>query len=122
MLVQVLKPTPSLEVRDEAGQGKGKGVFTQKVHTQRRTPCSWQRLIAGVVQNFQADQTILNEPPLVAGQHAANKQVALVCSHCFQFLGGIELQLAWCKYASGYDGKHCLLYVNQLHATTNCQG
>lgn len=45
----------------------------------------------------------------MAGQHAANKRVALVCSQCFHFLGGVELQLAWCRWASMCDGELSLV-------------
>ena len=47
VLVQVLQFQPGLEVRNEAGPGKGKGVFTQKVKTPKdQLLASWQRLIA----------------------------------------------------------------------------
>lgn len=36
---------------------------------------------------------ILSEPPLVAIQHEYNKPRALVCAHCFRFVGSIEDQL-----------------------------
>lgn len=56
------------------------------------------------MQDLQHEETILREPPLVAGQHTANKCHALVCSHCFQFLGSIGLQVARCRLAAAADG------------------
>lgn len=45
---------------------------------------------------------------MVAGQHTANKCHALVCSHCYQFLGSIGLQVAWCQLAAAADGMYLL--------------
>lgn len=65
------------------------------------------------MQALQDKDIILKEPPLVAGQHTANKGRALVCSRCFQFLGSIEMQLAWCRLAAAADGMYFDLYVWQ---------
>ena len=57
------------------------------------------------MQDIEEDQSVLEERPLVAGQHSANKQIALICSHCFQFLGSLAMQLAWCKLATMCQGR-----------------
>ena len=56
------------------------------------------------MQDLRDKDIILREPPLAAGQHTANKCLALVCSHCFQFLGSITMQLAWCRLAASANG------------------
>ncbi|GAQ91639.1 hypothetical protein KFL_008230040 [Klebsormidium nitens] len=61
-----------LVVRD-VGEGKGKGIFASKT--------------------FEEGDPVLIEPPLVAAQDTANKVDALVCAHCFQYVGSIELQI-----------------------------
>ncbi|KAL0052681.1 hypothetical protein WJX82_005986 [Trebouxia sp. C0006] len=87
----------------DSGSGKGKGVFA---HT-----------------DIQDEQTILQEAPLVAGQHTSNKAFALVCSHCFHFLGSIRMQLAWCKLAALCNGtppyglEQLRAIESQLHPT-----
>jgi hypothetical protein len=45
-------------------------------------------------QAFNQGDVIFREPPLVAAQHAANREHALVCSHCFAYVGSIEVQIA----------------------------
>ncbi|KAK9811846.1 hypothetical protein WJX72_011125 [[Myrmecia] bisecta] len=77
---------PDLEVRLDAGEGKGKGVFAKR--------------------EFEKDELLFKEPPLVGGQDTANKAQALVCSHCFCFLGSIELQVAWRLLSDKYKGGH----------------
>lgn len=64
------------------------------------------------MQDLQHKETILRESPLVAGQHTANKCHALVCSHCFQFLGSIGLQVAWCRLAAAADGMYSIMLGN----------
>jgi hypothetical protein len=63
-----------LEVRPNAGEGRGKGVFAMRPLTR--------------------EDIILKEPPLVAIQEEATKGGALVCDRCFQLIGSIEAQLA----------------------------
>ena len=60
--------------------------------------------IATVLQAFEAGLTLWREPPLVAGQDTENRGLGWVCSHCFKFLGSIEMQIAWrliCQQAGG---------------------
>ncbi|DBA72663.1 TPA: hypothetical protein ACH3X2_010404 [Trebouxia sp. C0005] len=80
----LLQQNSTMTIRPDSGSGKGKGVFAHVA--------------------IQDEQTVLQEAPLVAGQHTSNKVFALVCSHCFQFLGSIRMQLAWCKLAALCDG------------------
>ena len=110
MMQELHQHAGCLQVRLDAGQGKGKGVFTDKVSfasaslhmasKSSRHTCSLK-----CMQDIEEDQIVLEERPLVAGQHSTNKQIALVCSHCFQFLGSLEMQLAWCKLAAMCDGR-----------------
>ena len=62
-----------LEVRPDAGDGRGKGVFATKP--------------------FSCDDLILKELPVVAIQHSFTQLNSLVCSRCFTFVGSIEEQL-----------------------------
>ncbi|KAL4420876.1 hypothetical protein ABPG77_002835 [Micractinium sp. CCAP 211/92] len=64
----------SVEVRLDAGGGKGKGVFATQV--------------------FAAGEVVLQDPPLAAIQHTANRGEAWVCGHCFRFIGSVEQQIA----------------------------
>ena len=57
-----------------------------------------------MLQAFEAGLTLWREPPLVAGQDTENRGLCWVCSHCFKFLGSIEMQIAWrlvCQQAGG---------------------
>lgn len=63
-----------LEVRPNAGEGRGKGVFATR--------------------RFATGELLLKEPPLVAIQEEATKGGALVCDRCFRLIGSIEAQLA----------------------------
>ncbi|XP_024391830.1 histone-lysine N-methyltransferase ATXR2 isoform X1 [Physcomitrium patens] len=45
-------------------------------------------------EDFEAEELVLREPPLVGAQHSRNKRDAIVCSNCFRYVGSIELQLA----------------------------
>ncbi len=45
------------------------------------------------MQDFAEGEVIFRDPPLVAAQHSANKADALVCAHCFRYVGCIEQQL-----------------------------
>ena len=108
----------------DSGSGKGKGVIARVVciqlskyaacasanqpHPPVANPCR--------LQDIQDEQTILQEAPLVAGQHTSNKAFALVCSHCFQFLGSIRMQLAWCKVAALCDGTQYTYCPNMVLA------
>ena len=56
------------------------------------------------LQDFVHGETLVQETPLVAGQHSTNKKHALVCSQCFRFLGSIKLQLAWLRLCAMCDG------------------
>ena len=47
-------------------------------------------------QDFAEDELVFKEQPLVGAQHAGNKSAALVCSHCFRFLGSIQAQISHC--------------------------
>ena len=58
-------------------------------------------------QDVAADELVFSEPPLVAGQHATNRQDALVCSHCFSMLGSIEQQIAHRLLARASAGGSC---------------
>lgn len=63
-----------------------------------------QGISATVLQAFQAGLILWREPPLVAGQDTENRGLCWVCSHCFKFLGSIEMQIAWrlvCQQAGG---------------------
>ncbi|CAD7700335.1 unnamed protein product [Ostreobium quekettii] len=62
-------------VRLDAGGGRGKGLFA--------------------TTSFEPGDVILEEAPLVGGQHAQNKRGAVLCSHCFQHVGSLEYQLSW---------------------------
>ncbi|KAL3157536.1 hypothetical protein ABBQ32_011992 [Trebouxia sp. C0010 RCD-2024] len=82
---EVLKDNhDAISISPDSGQGKGKGVIAR--------------------QDLCNGDNILREPPLVAGQHTTNKCHALACSQCFQFLGSIEMQLAWCQLMAAADG------------------
>ncbi|KAL4419340.1 hypothetical protein ABPG75_002643 [Micractinium tetrahymenae] len=63
-----------VEVRLDAGGGKGKGVFA--------------------TQAFSAGEVVFQDPPLVAIQHTTNRGDAWVCGHCFRFIGSVEQQIA----------------------------
>ncbi|PSC68405.1 SET domain-containing [Micractinium conductrix] len=63
-----------VEVRLDAGDGKGRGVFA--------------------TQEFEAGDLIFKDPPLAAIQHTANAADAWVCARCFRFIGSVEQQLA----------------------------
>ena len=52
-------------------------------------------MIVTAMQDIQTGQRIFLEAPKLAQQHMMNKDGALVCSHCFCFIGSIELQAAW---------------------------
>lgn len=129
--VQVLKAQPGLEVHVDAGNGKGKGFFSQKVSIKQVNTSQMTSFDHLFLQDLVVHQNILNEAPLVAGQHVVNKRLALVCSHCFKFLGGIELQLAWCKWASMCEGKtslsnhdhpHCCAHTDTPLCCMRCHG
>ncbi|KAG0568052.1 hypothetical protein KC19_7G182800 [Ceratodon purpureus] len=62
-----------LQVRVIDGE-MGKGVFADK--------------------DFSSEGLVLREAPLVGAQHSRNKRDAMVCSHCFRYVGSIEQQLA----------------------------
>ena len=100
-----------------SAEPKGRGVFARKasashlvsVHVERWQPCcnlvpQGMSAIAIVLQAFEAGLTLWREPPLVAGQDTENRGLCWVCSHCFKFLGSIEMQIAWrlvCQQAGG---------------------
>jgi SET domain len=63
-----------LEVRPDCGDGRGKGVFAQKL--------------------FLDEDVMLEEPAVVAIQHSETRSTGLVCSRCFTMVGSIEEQLA----------------------------
>lgn len=62
-----------MEVRS-AGPERGKGLFATRA--------------------FKEGDLIFTEAPIVAIQDHATRGGALVCSHCFRIVGGIEVQLA----------------------------
>jgi hypothetical protein len=64
----------SLEVRPDAGDGRGKGVFATKI--------------------FLDGDLVLEEPPVVSIQHKETRNTGLVCFRCFVMVGSIEEQLA----------------------------
>lgn len=43
--------------------------------------------------DFKEGDLVLKDPVLFGIQHSSNKMECLVCSHCFQFIGSIELQI-----------------------------
>ena len=45
------------------------------------------------LQDFTAGSVLISEPPLVGIQHNSNRTAALVCSHCFRYLGSVETQI-----------------------------
>ncbi|KAL3509663.1 hypothetical protein ACH5RR_029064 [Cinchona calisaya] len=49
----------------------------------------------GVYANmdFKKGDLVLKDPMLFGIQHSSNKMDCLVCSHCFQFIGSLELQI-----------------------------
>lgn len=63
-----------LEVRHDAGDGRGKGVFATKL--------------------FLDEDLVLEEPPVVSIQHRETLGTGLVCSRCSVMVGSIEEQLA----------------------------
>ena len=63
-----------LEVRPDAGNESGKGLFATKA--------------------FAEDDVVLEEPPLVSIQHAVTYNYTLACARCFKLVGSIEHQLA----------------------------
>jgi hypothetical protein len=76
-----------LEVRPDAGDGRGKGVFATKL--------------------FLNDDLVLEEPPVVSIQHSETRGSALVCARCSIMVGSIEEQLAnnwkWTYQSMGED-------------------
>lgn len=62
-----------VEVRLDAGDGKGKGLFA-----------------TGPIAR---GDLLFAESPLVAIQHSDNSPRALACAHCFQVVGGVQAQL-----------------------------
>ncbi|KAG2493087.1 hypothetical protein HYH03_008750 [Edaphochlamys debaryana] len=62
-----------VEIRLDAGNGKGKGVFATK--------------------DIPEGETVFNEVPLVSLQHLDNKASAVVCSRCLRFVGTVETQI-----------------------------
>ena len=121
----LLQQNSTMNIRPDSGSGKGKGVFAHTVCTQlsKYATCASANqphlptANRCQLQDIQDEQTILQEAPLVAGQHTSNKAFALVCSHCFQFLGSIRMQLAWCKLAAlcnGMQYTYCPAVVRAL--------
>ena len=55
-----------------------------------------QDRVKQLLQEFAEDELVFREQPLVGAQHTANKAAALVCSHCFQFLGPLQDQISHC--------------------------
>jgi hypothetical protein len=53
------------------------------------------------LQAFAEEDVIFEEPALVGAQHTANRDDALVCSHCFRFIGSIGIQIAHRLLAKG---------------------
>ncbi|XP_027170995.1 histone-lysine N-methyltransferase ATXR2 [Coffea eugenioides] len=43
--------------------------------------------------DFKEGDLVLKDPVLFGIQHSSNKMDCLVCSHCFQFIGSVELQI-----------------------------
>ena len=100
----------TVEVRHDAA-GKGKGVFARQV-SRLCTPIFSGKLFHAsfclvshtALQAFQQDDLVFTEAPLVGAQHAANRQQILACSHCFQFVGSVEGQLAWRLFSRPAEG------------------
>ncbi|KAI3436369.1 hypothetical protein D9Q98_002422 [Chlorella vulgaris] len=69
----VLTAGLNLEVHLDAGDGKGKGLFATK--------------------DFEQGEIVLHEAPLAAFQHTNSRREAIVCSHCFRFVGSLEKQV-----------------------------
>ena len=110
--VQVTQSLPGLEVRLDAGEAKGKGVFATKASLKGYSfPClqlwackcsytsdyafrdALRPIWVVALQDFTAGSVLISEPPLVGIQHNANRTAALVCSHCFRYLGSVETQI-----------------------------
>lgn len=64
----------TVEVRPDAGNGRGKGVFA--------------------ITQINEDGLILKDPPLVAIQDDSTRSDARVCGNCMRLIGGIGKQLA----------------------------
>ena len=50
-------------------------------------------ILHGLLQDFGEGSVLIAEPRLVGIQHTSNRTGALVCSHCFRFIGSVELQI-----------------------------
>ena len=59
-----------IEVRQDAGGGKGKGLFATR--------------------SFEADVEVLRESPFAAVQSFSNREDCLVCQNCFRFVGELQ--------------------------------
>ena len=101
-----------LEVRPEAGDGRGKGVFAKRVSPStvsstslyictrvgrgvpaRRAHMPPPRLLPCEQASREGDVLFI-EQPLVGMQHTSNRKEVVVCSLCFCFVGSIEGQVA----------------------------
>ncbi|KAK1325175.1 Histone-lysine N-methyltransferase ATXR2 [Acorus calamus] len=51
--------------------------------------------------DFQEDELVLKDEMLFGAQHTSNKVDCFVCSHCFQFIGSVELQIGRKLYLQG---------------------
>ncbi|KMZ58602.1 Histone-lysine N-methyltransferase ATXR2 [Zostera marina] len=95
-----------IEVKDKRFMGKG--TFTTEV--------------------FGKDDLILKDRMFVASQHHFNKMDCLVCSHCFRYIGSIELQIGrklffdHLKSSSKTDDDENTSNVSkQSHSPKNCE-
>ncbi|KAJ9521056.1 hypothetical protein QJQ45_022775 [Haematococcus lacustris] len=73
-IAEVIANTSADVVVRDAGDGRGRGIYTTR--------------------KFVRGDTIFIERPWVAMQHVANRPAVLVCSHCFRHLGSVEQQIA----------------------------
>ena len=109
----------AVEVRPDAGSGKGKGLFATQASSEPLCTASPHQV--GIkrwrLQDFEEGDVIFTEKPLVAAQDKANKAVAFVCSHCFRHLGSIEAQIAR-RLLPGGDAAGS----SQSPAPTECSG
>ncbi|KAG9454213.1 hypothetical protein H6P81_007117 [Aristolochia fimbriata] len=70
---QLLRTRKCCSLKVEHRGQQGKGVYANKV--------------------FEEGELVLKDQMLVGAQHSSNKMDCLVCSHCFRFIGSIELQI-----------------------------
>ena len=125
--LQLLRQLPCPVTVQHTADGRGKGVFVTQVAYCYACPAlsvlPTTKAREACTQEIAAEQVIFRELPFVADQHLANKDDALVCSHCFRFLGSVELQAAWrLRVVSGetpYCSSNCTLHEAGCYKTAH---